>query len=128
MLTRAIGAALALALLAGPALGQSYQGPRGRQVPPSMPLPYPYTPLAPGQHNLAPTSVTALTVPAGATYATVCASTATARYTTDGITAPTASVGMPLAAGACVALSGAAVLASFRFLSATGAVDVEYFQ
>ena len=128
MLTRAFGAALAFALFAGSALGQSYQGPKGTQVPPSMPLPYPYSPLPPGQHNLEPTSATALTAPPGAAYAIVCASTASVRYTTDGTTAPTATVGMPLAAGACVALSGAAVLANFRALSAAGTLDVEYFQ
>jgi hypothetical protein len=128
MLNRPLVTALTFALLLGPALGQSYQGPKGTLVSPSMPLPYPYTPIAPGQHNLAPTAVTALSVPPGATYATVCAAAAAVRYTTDGATTPAPTVGMSLAAGSCVSLSGAAVLSNFRALSASGALDVEYFQ
>ncbi len=92
------------------------------------PAPYPYTPLTPGQHNVAITGSTALTVPTTATYATICASTAVVKYTTDGTTTPTASVGQPLAVGGCVGLSGATVLANFRAISATGTLDVEYFK
>jgi hypothetical protein len=93
-----------------------------------IPLPTPYAPLSPGQHNLSVTSATALTVPTGARYATVCASGAAVKYTTDGTTTPTSSVGMPLAAGACLALSGPQTLANFRAISASGTLDVEYFQ
>ena len=60
--------------------------------------------------------------------ATVCASAATAKYTTDGATTPTASIGQPLSAGSCVSLSGSAVLANFRVVSAAGTLDIEYFQ
>lgn len=95
---------------------------------PVTPLVYPYTPLTPGQHNLAPVSSTGLTIPVGAAYATVCASTATVKYTTDGTTTPTSSVGQPLTAGTCVALNGAIVLANFRAISASGTLDIEYFQ
>lgn len=95
---------------------------------PVTPLVYPYTPLSPGQHNLAPTTSTALTIPIGAAYATVCASTATVKYTTDGTTTPTSSVGQPLTAGTCVALNGAIVLAKFKAISASGTLDIEYFQ
>jgi hypothetical protein len=91
-------------------------------------LPYPYTPLSPGQHTLAITSATALTVPAGARFANVCATTAAVRYTTDGTTTPTSTVGQPLATAACVSLSGAQMIANFRAISATGTLDVEYFQ
>lgn len=90
--------------------------------------PYFYTPLSPGQHGLAPTSATGLTIPSGSTYATVCASTATVRYTTDGTTVPTSSVGQPLASGSCVALSGKTVLTNFSAFSSSGTLDVEYFK
>ena len=89
---------------------------------------YSYIPLTPGQHNLAIVGSTALTIPSTSTYATICASTATVKYTTDGTTAPTASIGQPLQVGSCVALSGATVLANFRAISATGTLDVEYFK
>jgi len=121
--------ALALALALAPAASaQTYRDWSGTIVPGVFPLPYGYTPLSPGQHNLAITSSTALTIPTGARYATVCASTAAVRYTTDGTTTPTASVGMPLQAGACMALSGPTVLANFLAISVTGTLDVEYFQ
>ena len=92
--------------------------------------PYSYTPLSPGQHNLAITASTALTVPPTATYATICGSSVLIRYTTDGTTTPTASAGQPLQAGSCVALSGATVLANFRAIqsAANGTLDVEYFK
>ena len=90
--------------------------------------PYAYTPLTPGQHNLAITTATALTVPTGSTYATVCESTANAKYTTDGTTTPTLTVGMTLAAGACVTLSGGTVIANFRAISATGTLDIEFYR
>ncbi len=128
MLNRAFCATLALVLAAGPALAQTYRDAGGSVVPGVVPLPYAFTPLPPGQHNLAPTVATALSVPAGARYATVCASVASVNYTTDGVTAPTATVGQPLASGSCVALSGPVVLANFRALSATGALDVEFFR
>jgi hypothetical protein len=115
-------------LCAGTAVAQTYRDSAGTIVPGVIPLPYAYIPLGPGQHNISPATATGLTVPAGARYATVCASTAPAKYTTDGTTAPTTTLGQPLAAGACVSLSGAAVLANFRAISATGTLDVEYFQ
>ena len=124
---RAAAAVTALAL-STPGFSQTYHNSAGTIVPGVIPLPYSYTPLSPGQHNLTPTSSTALTVPAGARYATVCASSATVKYTTDGTTTPTGSVGQPLAAGSCVPLSGPMVLANFRAISATGTLDVEYFQ
>ena len=126
-----LAAALALAFaLASPELvqGQSYHDIGGTAVPGMIPLPMPYAPLSPGQHNLALTSATALTAPTGARYATVCASGAAVKYTTDGTTTPTATVGMPLAPGACVALSGPQTLANFSAFSSSGTLDVEYFQ
>ena len=91
-------------------------------------VPYGFTPLSPGQHGIAPTSATTLTIPVGTIYATVCASTALVLYTTDGTTTPTGTVGQPLTAGTCVALSGAKVVSNFKAFSATGTLDVEYFK
>ncbi len=128
MIRRVTCAALALALMGAPAFAQTYLDRGGTGVQATVPLPFPYLPLSPGQHNVAPTSATGLTIPAGARVANVCASTATVKYTTDGSTTPTTSVGQPLAAGACVSLSGPKMLANFQAISATGTLDVEYFQ
>jgi hypothetical protein len=125
LMAAALAAALACPRLAE---AQNYRDIAGTLVPGVIPLPTPYAPLSPGQHNLAPTSAIALTVPSGARYATVCASGSTVRYTTDGTTTPTSSVGMPLSAGTCMALSGPQVLANFRAFSASGTLDAEYFQ
>jgi hypothetical protein len=127
LVTRFVLAAFAC-LAAAPAFAQAYYDYAGSPVQGFYPLPYQYIPLTPGQHAVTPTSSTALTLPALARYATICASNATVRYTTDGTTTPTAAIGQPLAAGACVSLSGAAVLANFRAISATGTLDVEYFK
>lgn len=89
--------------------------------------PFPYTPLPSGQYGLAVTSSTALTIPTYATYAVVCAETATVRYTTSGTT-PTSVVGIPLASGTCVGIAGPKVLSAFRAISATGTLDIEYFK
>ena len=78
--------------------------------------PYDFTPLTPDQHNLAITSSTALTIPTGAFQAVVCAAGNSVKYTYDGTTTPTASVGMPLANGQCIQFSGATVLANLRFI------------
>jgi hypothetical protein len=116
------------ALCVTAAHAQTYRDSAGTIVPGVFPLPYGYTPLPPGQHNIAPTASTALSIPTGARYATACASAAMIKYTTDGTTTPTSTIGQPLAAGACVSLSGAAVLANFRAFSSTGTLDVEYYQ
>jgi len=90
--------------------------------------PYAYTPLTPSQNGLGVASATALTIPTGATYAVVCSETQGVRWTWDGTTTPTASVGTPLAAGQCAAFSGAGVLANLKFIqqTATATIDVEY--
>ena len=128
MLERVLCATLALVFTAGSAFSQTYRDASGTIVPGVVPLPYAYTPLPPGQHNLAPITASALNVPSGARYATVCASGSTVRYTTDGITTPTATLGQPLLAGSCLTLSGSALLTSFRAASPLGTLDVEYFQ
>ena len=111
---------------------QSGTGPQ--QVSPNFPLPvtggapYAYTPLGPSQNSLGVVSSTALTVPSGAAYATICVEGANVRWTWDGTTTPTASVGSPIASGQCSAFSGAGILANLRFIqqSATATLDVEY--
>lgn len=95
--------------------------------------PYTFTPLSPMQSGLAVTSSTALTVPAGATYAVVCAYGQTVNYTTDGSATPTGTssgVGMQLAAGSCLPLSGPLLISNFRAIqqSATATLSVSYFR
>ena len=90
--------------------------------------PYNYTPLTPGQYNLAIASSTALTIPTGSLQAVVCASGAAVKYTYDGTTTPTATIGMPLALGQCIQFSGATILSNLRFIQtvATATLDVSY--
>lgn len=89
----------------------------------------PNTPLTPGQYTpVSDAASTALTVPSGAAYAVVCAEGANHRYTWDGTTTPTASVGTQLLQNACLPLSGPLVLAAFRIItqSAGGTFTVSY--
>ena len=90
--------------------------------------PYSFTPLTPDQHNLAITTSTALTIPAGALFASVCAKGNSVNYTFDGTTTPTVSIGNPLAQGQCIFLSGPLVLANFLAIqqAATATLDVAY--
>ena len=131
----AILAAIAT-LAASPALAQAYYDYAGAQTPGEVAIPYPNVPAPPGQHNVDLTSPTGLTVPlqpqlgptrGTARYANICVSSAT-RYTTDGVTTPTASVGQPLAAGTCITLAGPQVLKNFLAISPGGTLDVEYFE
>jgi hypothetical protein len=94
---------------------------------------YPFTPLTPMQSGLTVASAQALTVPAGATYAVVCAYGQAVNYTTDGTTTPTGTAtgtGMQLAAGSCLALSGPLVIANFKAIqqSATATLSASYFK
>ena len=66
-----------------------------------------------------------LTVPTGATYCVIVAQTAEVRWRDDG-GVPTGSVGMPLAAGVTLLYDGA--LKAIQFFSATGAINVSYYQ
>ena len=90
--------------------------------------PYSYTNLTPSQNALGVVSATSLTVPTGATYAVVCVEGAGVRWTWDGTTTPTSSVGTPIASGQCAAFSGASILAALKFIqqTATATLDVEY--
>ena len=69
---------------------------------------------------------TALTVPTGATLALIVAETQAVRWRDDG-TAPTASVGMPLATG--VSLSYDGNLTAIRFIQQTASaiINVSYY-
>ncbi|HXZ15591.1 MAG TPA: hypothetical protein VEH77_06410, partial [Roseiarcus sp.] len=90
------------------------------------PAPYQYTPLASGMYG---SSATSLTVPTGATYATVCALGAQVNYTTDGVHAATTSLGQQLGAGTCVSFSGAGVLSSLSIAVTSGATfNAEFFK
>lgn len=97
-------------------------------TPPLSVQPYSFTPLTPDQHNLAITTSTALTIPTGALFASVCAKGNSVNYTFDGTTTPTVSIGNPLAQGQCIFLSGPTVLAKFRAIqqAATATLDVAY--
>jgi hypothetical protein len=123
-------------LAASNASAQAYYDYAGTPTPGEVAIPYPNVPAPPGQHNVDLTSPTGLTVPllprvgqtnATARYANICVSSAT-RYTTDGVTTPTASVGQPLAAGTCITLAGPQVLKNFLAISPGGTLDVEYFE
>jgi hypothetical protein len=104
---KAIRAALVLATLSSPAYSQS------------LPLGY--------QQLTGMSSATKLTVPAGAAYAAICVETQAVRWRDDG-TAPTASVGQPIPAGACMWYT--APLSNFQMIQQTsGAVaDVSYYR
>ena len=90
--------------------------------------PYPFVPLSPSQNGIGTTPAVGLTIPTNANYALVCAETATVRWTWDGTTTPTSSVGIPIAAGQCTPFSGPKILANLKFFSSSGTIDVEYAQ
>ena len=94
------------------------------------PAPFPFNPVAGAQYNLGVASPTALTVPAGATYATVCVVAQAVNYVTDLTQTVSATVGEPVAAGNCGSLSGYNVLIAARFFqqAATATINVEYFK
>ena len=88
------------------------------------------TSVAGAQYGLAIPTSTALTVPATATIATVTVEGAAIRYTTDGATTPTASVGMgPFPIGTTLVFN-LTTLAAVRIIQtqASATVDVEVLQ
>lgn len=88
--------------------------------------PNPYTPLG-YQQITSLTTAQALTVPSGATVAFITCETAGVRYRDDG-TAPTATIGMPLAAGGQLVYSGS--LSAIRFIAQSGSpvLDISYYK
>jgi hypothetical protein len=85
----------------------------------------PTSSAGPGQYGVAITSVTALTVPIFAAAAEICVETAAARYTTTGTT-PSATVGVPVAAGTCFQFAGP--FSAFQIIGSGATLDVEYFK
>lgn len=68
-----------------------------------------------------------LTVPAGATSAVITAETQAVRYRDDG-TAPTASVGMPLATGTSIQYTGALTAIQFIEQTTSAKLNVLYYR
>jgi hypothetical protein len=90
----------------------------------------PRTAVTGAQYGLAVASSTALTVPATATIAEITVEGAAIRYTTDGATTPTASVGegpFPIGTTLTFNLTG---LAAVRIIQtqASATINVEYFK
>ena len=69
---------------------------------------------------------TALTVPVGATMALIVAETQAVRWRDDG-TAPTASVGMPLAAGVTLQYDGDLHKIKFIEQTASAKINISYY-
>jgi hypothetical protein len=78
-----------------------------------------------GQNAVSIAAVTALTVPPFAAAAFICIVAAPARYTDDGVTTPTSSIGIPAPVG-CFAYGGP--LAGFRIIGAGATMDVSYYR
>jgi hypothetical protein len=87
--------------------------------------PSPTASAGPGQYAVSITAVTALTVPEFTVSAKICVETAAARYTDDGVTAPSATIGIPAAIG-CFDYAGP--LAFFRIIGAGATLDVSYYK
>lgn len=80
-----------------------------------------------GQYGLTVASATSLTVPAGAEIAEICVETAAVRYRDDGI-APTSSVGIPAASGACFQYGGPLNKIQFITQTSGSTIDVSYYK
>jgi hypothetical protein len=85
---------------------------------------YAYNSAGIGQYALTVATATNLTPPTGATIAQICVETAPVRYRDDGI-APTASVGIPLAAGWCGPYAGP--LSAIQFIAQSGSPTIGVF-
>jgi len=78
------------------------------------------------EQNAVLTAATGLTVPAGAEYAVVQAEAQAVRWRDDGV-APTAAVGMSIAAGASVEFNGDLNALSFIEAAVGGILNVSYY-
>ena len=87
--------------------------------------PSPASSAGPGQYAVSLTAVTSLTVPLGALSAQICVEGAPARYIDDGST-PSATIGIPVAAGQCFAYGGP--LAAMRFIGSGATLDVSFYR
>jgi len=128
----ALFSALLCALLAAitPAAAQTHRD-IGCSTPPCSIIPgvapiYAYNSAGIGQYALTVATATNLMPPTGATIAQICVETAPVRYRDDGI-APTALVGIPLAAGWCGPYAGP--LSAIQFIAQSGSptIDVSYY-
>lgn len=90
-----------------------------------------WTPLGYQQITPVPT-LTKLTIPAGtqagapARWAQICVATNAVKWRDDG-TAPTATVGMTIAAGSCYAYSGSLSAIQFIQVTSPAILDVSYY-
>ena len=80
-----------------------------------------------GYQQLTVTTVESLTVPPGATCAVITAEMTAVRYRDDG-TAPTASIGMPLAIGQVLEYGDTLSALKFIAQSAGGVIDISYYR
>ena len=128
----ALFSALLCALLAAiaPAAAQTHRD-KGCSTPTCTIIPgiapiYAYNSAGIGQYALSVATATNLMPPTGATISQICVETAPVRYRDDGI-APTASVGIPLAAGWCGPYAGP--LSAIQFIAQSGSptIDVSYY-
>lgn len=67
-------------------------------------------------------------VPNGAKSIEVCVSTAAIRYTSTGTPTPTATIGIPVAAGTCFPFTGPIYSITFIRQAAGAILDIEFFQ
>ena len=86
-----------------------------------------YVSTGAGQFAVNINSATTLTVPVGTGVAEICIEGQAARYRDDG-TAPTASNGIPVAAGACFQYSGPLNKISFIGQTSGATLDVSYYK
>lgn len=96
---------------------------------PAFAVPATIEPISPGQYTpVSDTTAQALTPPAGATYAVVCVEGSNHRYTWDGTTTPTASVGALIQQGSCIPFEGTSVIQAVKIIavSAGGTFTVSY--
>jgi hypothetical protein len=98
----------------------------GQMVPCSTPVS-----AGTGQYGVSIASVTSLTVPSGALAAKICVEGAEARYTDDGVTTPSSTVGIPAEPmtatfNGCFDYDGP--LASFKIIGSGATLDVSYYK
>ena len=126
MLKRSLTASALMLGLIGSTQAQTHRDQSGTITAGVTPI-YLYVSAGASQMALAVGTNTTLTVPAGATLAEICVEGAALRYRDDG-TAATASLGIPVAAGACFAYSGPLASLSFTAQSGSPTIDVSYYK
>lgn len=89
-------------------------------------LGFPTSSAGQGQYGVSISSVAGLNAPTNAAAAEICVEGAAARYTSDGLTTPTSTVGIPVPAGTC--FQYAAQMTSFRIIGAGATMDLEFFK